>query len=175
MARLANMTRLLGCALERNKYPFSEFSSLADRQAIHMSTALEQAQQQWEPAIRSESDESNGSAPEEPATPLEMIELDLALQYQDYLEKGFEGAVLDALELVGGKLLFRMRMNGASGFDWVAAISLNSMDEPRIALVVQPAGNGPLEVKDASASEMPIASVARAYSNLLLHLETPAD
>jgi len=140
-----------------------------------MSTVLEQAQQKWEPAIHPESDESNGSVAGEPATPLEMIELDLALQYQDYLEKGFEGAVLDALELVGGKLLFRMRMNDASGFDWVAAVVLESLEEPRVALVVQPVGDGPLEVKDASRSEMPIASVAQAYSNLLVHLETPAD
>ncbi len=111
----------------------------------------------------------------DPSQPLEIIALELALQHQDYVEKGFEGTVLGALGLVGGKLLFRMRMNTGCGFDWVAAVELDTMDKSRVVLVVQPSDDDALQVLDAATSELPIANVARAYATLMDHLETPAN
>src|SRR5690606_13756427 len=110
----------------------------------------------------------------DPRPPLEIIALELALEHQDYVAKGFEGTVLGALELVGGKMLFRMRMSISCGFDWVAAVELATMEGTRVVLVVQPEDDDALQVLDAATSDLPVASVARAYATLMGHLEAPA-
>jgi len=103
-----------------------------------------------------------------PGTPsLEIVELELALQHQDFLTTGFEGAVRQALERIGGTLLFRMRMDGVSGYDWIAAVALDASGDRKLAIVAQPTDGGPLKVEDAETSEMPIARVATAYANLM--------
>lgn len=105
-----------------------------------------------------------------PAPSLEIVELELALRHQDFLEKGFEGTVREALERIGGALLFRMRMGGMAGCDWVAAVALDANDERKLAIVAQPTDGGPLRVEDAETSEMPVARLAKAYANLMKRL-----
>jgi hypothetical protein len=111
----------------------------------------------------------------DPSPPLEMIALELALQHQDYVAKGFEGTVLGALQLVGGKLLFRMRMNTNCAFDWVAAVELDALEGTRVVLVAQPSEGNALKVVDAATSKLPVANVARAYATLMGHLEVPTN
>lgn len=108
------------------------------------------------------------------ASPLELVELELALKHQDFLDLGFEGTVRRAAERSGGRLLFHMRMDGASDCDWVAAVSLGADDERRFALVVQPADGGALRVEDAGASTIPLARLAAPYASLLDMLDQPS-
>lgn len=104
------------------------------------------------------------------APPLEIVELELALRHQDFLDTGFEGAVVQALERIGGRMLFRMRMNGLSGCDWIAAVLLEGGGERKIALVAQPTDGGPLRVENAETSELPVAGIARAYADVMRQL-----
>lgn len=105
-----------------------------------------------------------------PAPPLEIVELELALRHQDFLDTGFEGAVMRALERIGGKMLFRMRMNGLEGCDWIAAVCLDGGGERKVALVAQPTDGGPLRVEDAAESGLPVAGIARAYADVMRQL-----
>lgn len=101
---------------------------------------------------------------------LELVELELALRHQDFLETGFEGAVQQALERIGGTMLFRMRMDGMDGCDWVAAVSLGEESERTLAIVAQPTDGGPLLVQEAHSSKLPVARLARAYVDLVKSL-----
>lgn len=104
---------------------------------------------------------------------LEIVELELALRHQDFLETGFEGAVLQALERLGGTMLFRMRMNGVDGYDWVAAVSLGNEEERTLGIVAQPADGGPLVVEEARTSTLPVARLAEAYADLMEQFALP--
>lgn len=66
--------------------------------------------------------------------------------------------------------MFRMRMDGVAGYDWLAAVALDSDGERKLALVAQPTEGGPLRVEDAEASDTSIARVATAYANLVKSL-----
>lgn len=99
--------------------------------------------------------------------PLEIVELELALKHQDFIDLGFEGTVRRALAAAGGTLLFHMRMDGMAGCDWVAAVSVAQGEERRYALVVQPVGGGPLYVEDADTSDIPVARITPAYAGLM--------
>lgn len=103
---------------------------------------------------------------------LELVELELALRHQDFIETGFEGAVRQALARIGGSLLFKMRMDGVEGCDWVAAVSLGADDERTLAIVAQPTNGGPLLVEEAGSSELPVARLAKAYVDLMKRLAT---
>ncbi|UUP18821.1 hypothetical protein [Nitratireductor thuwali] len=103
--------------------------------------------------------------------PLEIVELELALRHEDLLEKGLEGAVRQALDRIGGKLLFHMRMDGVADCDWVAAVALYSDEGRKVAIVAQSPGGGPLRVEDAETSELPVARIARAYADLMQQLD----
>lgn len=104
------------------------------------------------------------------APPLEIVELELALRYQDFLEMGFEGALMQALDRIGGSMLFRMRMNGLAGCDWVAAVTLEGSGEGKVALVAQPTEGGPLRVEEAATSDLPVARIATAYAEVMKRL-----
>ncbi|WP_309083678.1 hypothetical protein [Chelativorans sp.] len=103
---------------------------------------------------------------------LEVVELELALRHQDFLEIGFEGAVRQALERIGGTLLFRMRMGGVAGCDWVAAVKLDSDGDRKLAIIAQPVNGGPLRVEEAETSELPIARIVSAYAEVMERLHS---
>lgn len=98
---------------------------------------------------------------------LEIVELELALKHQDFIELGFEGTVSRALDRIGGTLLFQMRMNGIAGCDWVAAVALNAGEERRYAIVAQPTNGEGLLVEDVETSDIPVAGIAPAYAKLM--------
>lgn len=110
-------------------------------------------------------------SPDASTSPLELVELDLALRHQNLLQTGFEGAVLQALERIGGKMLFQMRMNGMADCDWIAAAVLGDSQERTIALIAQPADDGPLRVEDAATSELPVARIAEGYAEVMRRLD----
>lgn len=113
--------------------------------------------------------------PIEPAVgSLELVELELALNHQDFVDLGFEGTVRRAVESIGGRLLFHMRMDGLSGCDWVAAVLLGQAEERKYALVVQPESGGTLRVEDAAESRIPVARIAAPYASLLDMLDDVA-
>jgi hypothetical protein len=116
-----------------------------------------------------EHDPSNGEN-----NSLETIELELALQFQDFVELGFEGSVKRAIESVGGRLLFQMRLDGAEDCDRVAAVSMKSGDGERFALVVLPADGGTPRVEAAETSSHPIAGITAAYAGLMDQLGAAA-
>ncbi|TWG90645.1 hypothetical protein L598_006700000020 [Mesorhizobium sp. J18] len=113
--------------------------------------------------------------PQSEVSSLELVELELALRHQDFIELGFEGSVRKALEHIGGTLLFHMRMNGMADCDWVAAVSLESPEERTLALVVQPTDGGPLRVEDVETSSIPVARIASAYAGLMDRLTGEPD
>ncbi|MEC9247131.1 hypothetical protein T8J41_19130 [Nitratireductor rhodophyticola] len=102
---------------------------------------------------------------------LELVELELALKHQDFVELGFEGAVRQALDQINGRLLFHMRLDGMNDCDWVAAVVLEEHDEHAYALVVQRTGSGSLEVEDINTSELPVARIVNAYAGLMTSLD----
>ena len=113
--------------------------------------------------------EDSGTAPPS----LELVELELVLRHQGFVETGFEGAVRQALERIGGSLLFRMRMDGVDGYDWVAAVQLGQEGHRTLAIVAQPTDGGPLLVEEAGASKLPVARLAEAYADLMKQFAAP--
>lgn len=105
------------------------------------------------------------------AGPLELVELELALKHQDFVEQGFEGAVKHALEQIDGRLLFQMRLDGVNDCDWVAAIALEDEDTPVHALVVQRTGSETLDVEGIETSDLPVARIVNAYASLITTLD----
>ncbi|MCR4268279.1 hypothetical protein [Nitratireductor sp. ZSWI3] len=112
---------------------------------------------------------------EAPAAPLELVELELALNHQDCVALGFEGTVNHALEQVRGTLLFQMRLDGVDDCDWVAAVALESMESLVFALVVQHTDSESLRVESIEASELPVARIVNAYAGLMATLDRIPD
>ncbi|EKF19846.1 hypothetical protein [Nitratireductor pacificus] len=105
------------------------------------------------------------------STPLELVELELALKHQDCVALGFEGTVRHALEQVEGRLLFQMRLDGADDCDWIAAVALQTSESPVFALVVQKADSGSLEVEGIETSQLPVARIVSTYADLMATLD----
>lgn len=78
----------------------------------------------------------------------------------------FEQVVRDALEGVGGILLFKMRLDGESGADHVAAAAIGEGAERRFLLLTLPAGATQLKVETAAKSSNPLAAIAASYAGL---------
>ena len=102
---------------------------------------------------------------------LELVELELALKHQDFVDLGFEGAVQKALDQTNGRMLFHMRLDGMNDCDWVAAVVREEHGDPAYALVVQRTGSGSLEIEDIETSELPVARIVTAYAGLMTTLD----
>lgn len=109
----------------------------------------------------------------EDAATLETIELELALQFQDTVQTGFEGALRQALERSGGTLLFHMRVGDADGTHWTAAVSVGSGEDRQILIVTIP-GDGPARVERTDRSKEPIARIAPAFADVMEKLRHAA-
>ena len=105
------------------------------------------------------------------STPLELVELELALKHQDHVALGFERTVQQALEKVEGRLLFQMRLDGVDDCDWVAAVALEASDNQAFALVVQKAESDTLHVESIETSSLPVARIVSAYAELMATLD----
>lgn len=105
---------------------------------------------------------------------LETVELELALQFQDFVEHGFEGSVKRAVDSVGGRLLFQMRLDGAQDCDRVAAVAMRTGEAEKFALIVLPSDGGSPRVEPAETSRNPLAGIAAAYAGLMDQLGAAA-
>lgn len=89
-------------------------------------------------------------------------------------EEHFEQVVRDALEGVGGILLFKMRLEQKNGADHVAAAAIGDGAERRFLLLTLPAGATQLKVETAAKSSNPLAAIAASYAGLADALATAA-
>jgi hypothetical protein len=104
---------------------------------------------------------------------LETIELELALQTQDTVQEGFEGALRQALEKAGGTLLFHMRVDEGETTRWTAAVSVGSGEDRKFLIVVIPS-DGSVRVEPTSESAEPIARIAPAFADVMERLQQAA-
>jgi hypothetical protein len=104
------------------------------------------------------------------ALAMETVEFELALQLQSLPGKAFEAVLADALENVGGALLFNMPVQPAAGSGHVAAVSLPAGEGRILALVIQPAEGGMPRVEPAEQSANPVARIVPAYVGVMEHL-----
>jgi hypothetical protein len=104
------------------------------------------------------------------AVSLEAAELELALQMQNILEQGFEGALRRALAELGGTLLFDMPASLLDGFQRVAAVSTGSGEDRRIFLVHLGNDGAAINVEEAESDNTPLAGFAASYVNLMERL-----
>ncbi len=104
------------------------------------------------------------------ALAMETVEFELALQLQSFPGKTFEAILVDALENVGGMLLFNMPVQPDAGSGHVAAVSLPSGDERILALVIRSGEDGALRVEPAEQSTNPVAGIVSAYAGVMEHL-----
>lgn len=86
----------------------------------------------------------------------------------------FLKAATEALECVGGRLLFSMRTGSEDGEEHVAAGCLGDGDSRQLLLLSQPVAGGPLKVETASKSDNPLAGIAASYAALMDALNTAA-
>jgi len=104
---------------------------------------------------------------------LETIELELALQFQDTVQAGFEGALRQALEQAGGTLLFHMRVDDEQGTHWTAAVSVGSGEDRKLLIVTIPS-EGPARIEPSESSHEPIARIAPAFVDVMDRLRQAA-
>lgn len=104
---------------------------------------------------------------------LETIELELALQFQDTVQAGFEGALKQALERAGGTLLFHIRVDEEDGTHWTAAVSVGSGEDRKLLIVTIPS-DGPARIEPMEESAEPIARIAPAFADVMERLQHAA-
>lgn len=121
--------------------------------------------------------DSHPAAPQTPddtglisALSMETVEFELALQLQSQPGKAFEAILSDALQNVGGQLLFDMPSQPETSSGHIAAVSLPSGEERVLALVVQSGEDGALRVEPAEQSANPVARIVPAYAGVMEHL-----
>lgn len=139
-------------------------------------------------AVEAAVEEPATDSPDEPATETtreetkaspvaagsDIVELELALQFQDMKALGFEGAVMAAVESIGGELLFEMPMAAETDGERVAAVSLGSGEERLLALVILPGENEAFRIEPAETSSNPVAGIVAAYAGLMEHFAIAA-
>jgi hypothetical protein len=104
--------------------------------------------------------------------PLEAVEFELALNAQDIVTSGFEGAVRRAAEMAEGSFLFHMPAHASPDCQRVAAVSLAGPDAPFTLLVLLGGDGRTVKLEDAQASDNPLAGMAVSYGGLLAHLKS---
>ncbi|MET3660677.1 hypothetical protein [Aquamicrobium ahrensii] len=89
-------------------------------------------------------------------------------------DKDFLKAATEALESVGGRLLFSMRTGDEDAGEHVAAGCLGDGDARQILLLSQPVSGGQLKVEPASKSGNPLSGIAASYAALMDALNAAA-
>lgn len=105
---------------------------------------------------------------------LETVELELTLQHEDLVKLTFEDSLKAALDRLGGKLLFDMRLDNVDNCQRVAAVRLGEGNEKQFALVIMPPSGGPVRVEPTTESDNPLAAIAESYDGLMSALKIAA-
>ena len=92
---------------------------------------------------------------------------DLVPEARTVSEDEFTEVVDGALEAVGGRLLFKMRLDKGGEGEHVAAASVGEGEERQFLLLTLPASGGALKVEAASRSDNPVAALAASYAGLM--------
>lgn len=104
------------------------------------------------------------SADERTVEAVERIQVEVpAMAPSDVSEAEFTQMVDDALEAVGGILLFKMRLDEDGDDKHVAAASIGDGARRQFLLLSLPVSGGKLKVESASRSTSPLAKLAVAY------------
>ena len=82
-------------------------------------------------------------------------------------EEEFAEVVGGALEAVGGRLLFKIRVDKDTGGEHVAAASIGDGSRRQFLLLTLPTSGGALKVETTSSSSNPVAGIAAAYAGLM--------
>jgi hypothetical protein len=101
------------------------------------------------------------------ALTMETVGFELALQLCSQPGKDFGEIVSEALESVGGTLLFDMPSDGVPDCRRIVAISLPSEEGRVLALVIQPQQDQAPRVELAGQSANPIARIVSAYAGVM--------
>jgi hypothetical protein len=86
----------------------------------------------------------------------------------------FEEVVRGALEAVGGKLLFKMKMGADDEAHHAAAAAVGLGASRQFLLLTLPAHGGQLKVETTSRSNSPLARIAESYAGLMDVLKAAA-
>lgn len=105
---------------------------------------------------------------------LEAVELELALQLQDIVSKGFEDSVQNAVEAAGYNFLFQFPAGHNDGHQRVAAISAGAGEERHILLVHLADDGETLRVEAPNDDSSSIAEFAASYAGLMDYFGAPS-
>lgn len=92
---------------------------------------------------------------------------ELVPESRNVSEAEFVEVVDGALEAVGGRLLFKMRIKNQGQDQHVAAASIGEGSNRQFLLLSLPVTGGSLKVETISKSSNPVAGIAAAYAGLM--------
>jgi|SRR5690554_6727648 hypothetical protein len=106
-----------------------------------------------------------------PEISLEAVELELALQLQNVVAKGFSETVQDAVEVAGYRFLFQMPAVGCGDTQRIAAICAGAGDGRRILLVHLEEDGRTLSVRPAASdNDNAYAEMAQSFAEVMEEL-----
>jgi hypothetical protein len=94
-------------------------------------------------------------------------EIEIELESEAIADDDFDEAVRKALASVEGELLFQVHVEHAQDYRHVAAISIGSGAERKLALIILPTDGGETRIEPAESSPNPLAPLARSYIGLV--------
>ena len=89
-------------------------------------------------------------------------------------DNDFEEVVRGALEAVGGKLLFKMKVGADSEAHHAAAAAVGLGHSRQFLLLTLPTHGGQLKVETTTRSNSPLARIAESYAGLMDVLKAAA-
>jgi hypothetical protein len=98
----------------------------------------------------------------------------LAPPEREVSDDDFEKVVRGALEAVGGRLLFKMKVGADDEAHHAAAASVGLGESRQFLLLTLPTHGGQLKVETTSRSSSPLAQIAESYAGLMDVLKVAA-
>jgi hypothetical protein len=110
----------------------------------------------------------------EAQTLLAAADAELLAPEREVSDDDFEKVVRGALEAVGGRLLFKMKVGADDEAHHAAAASVGLGESRQFLLLTLPAHGGQLKVETTSRSSSPLAQIAESYAGLMDVLKVAA-
>lgn len=108
------------------------------------------------------------------AEPAPDVKLLAAPAAQEVSNTAFEDMVREAIEGVGGTLLFKMKVGEDDDAYHAAAAAVGNGDGRNFLLLTLPTHGGPLKVETTALSKDPLARIAESYAGLMDVLKVAA-